>query len=210
VKAVPLKTALTPEGSAQPLFLGGHPALDFLNTLYGPGGRQVETIGSGSAYLDWLVAAGLLDTVASARLARRLEDEALEAAAAEARKFREWARNWLLRWRAAPRRDYGDELSALNKVLARETCYREVVATGKDLTVKAHPRLEGAESLLVLVAGPVAALVTEEQPALVRSCAGADCSLWFLDRTKAHRRLFCSAAACGNRAKVAAFRARRR
>ena len=40
--------------------------------------------------------------------------------------------------------------------------------------------------------------------------AGGDCSLWFLDRTKAHTRLLCSAAACGNRAKVSAFRKRQR
>ena len=45
-------------------------------------------------------------------------------------------------------------------------------------------------------------------PALLKACAGADCTLWFLDRTKAHRRMFCSATACGNRAKVAAFRRR--
>ena len=48
------------------------------------------------------------------------------------------------------------------------------------------------------------------QPALIKRCAGTDCSLWFVDRTKAHGRMFCSAAACGNRAKVAAFRQRQR
>jgi predicted RNA-binding Zn ribbon-like protein len=40
--------------------------------------------------------------------------------------------------------------------------------------------------------------------------AGAGCTLWFVDRTKAHRRIFCSATTCGNRAKVAAFRQRQR
>ena len=48
----------------------------------------------------------------------------------------------------------------------------------------------------------------QEDPALLKACAGADCTLWFMDRTKAHRRMFCSATACGNRAKVAAFRRR--
>nr|WP_254214234.1 CGNR zinc finger domain-containing protein [Burkholderia multivorans] len=32
--------------------------------------------------------------------------------------------------------------------------------------------------------------------------------LWFLDRTKSHRRRWCSKALCGNRQKVAAFRRR--
>ena len=182
--------------------------MDFLNTLFGPDGQQTETIGSGRAFLDWLVAAGLLDPTVGARLPRRFGEEALDDTAAEARRFREWARSWLKRWRAAPRRDYGSELSALNKLLERETCHREVVATGKELTVTTRPRLEQANALVALVAGPVADLVTEEQAALVRSCAGESCSLWFLDRSRSHRRLFCSAAACGNRAKVAAFRAR--
>jgi predicted RNA-binding Zn ribbon-like protein len=44
----------------------------------------------------------------------------------------------------------------------------------------------------------------------VKRCEGAECTLWFVDRTKAHRRRFCSATACGNRDKVAAFRARQR
>ena len=196
------------EPTTQSLFLGGHPALDFLNTLFGPEGQQAETIGNGRAFLDWLVTAGLLDATVAARLPRKFGDEALDSAAAEARKFREWARAWLSRWRAAPRRDYSNELTALNKVLARETCYREVVAAGKELKVTARPRLEQADALVALLAGPIAVLVTEEQAALVRSCAGADCSLWFVDRSKSHRRMFCSAAACGNRAKVAAFRAR--
>lgn len=197
-----------PERSVKPLFLGGHPAMDFLNTLFGPDGQQAETIGSGRAFLDWLVGAGLLDATVGARLPRRFGEEALDGAAAETRAFREWARSWLIRWRAAPRRDYSSELAALNKVLAREACHREVVAAGKGLRVTTRPRLEQANALIALVAGPIAALVTEEQAALVRSCGGADCSLWFLDRSKSHRRLFCSAAVCGNRAKVAAFRAR--
>jgi predicted RNA-binding Zn ribbon-like protein len=32
--------------------------------------------------------------------------------------------------------------------------------------------------------------------------------MWFYDRTKGHRRRWCTSTGCGNRAKVAAFRAR--
>jgi predicted RNA-binding Zn ribbon-like protein len=67
-----------------------------------------------------------------------------------------------------------------------------------------------AEELLALIAGQIALLIVHEDSQLVRRCAGASCTLRFLDRTKAHRRVFCSAAACGNRAKVAAFRNRQR
>jgi predicted RNA-binding Zn ribbon-like protein len=51
-------------------------------------------------------------------------------------------------------------------------------------------------------------LLMQEDLSLVRQCGGEDCTIIFLDRTKSHRRRWCSMAACGNRAKVAAFRAR--
>ena len=70
--------------------------------------------------------------------------------------------------------------------------------------------IDRPDALLALIAGSVAALVTREDPARVRTCVGEGCTLVFLDRTKAGRRRYCSSALCGNRAKVAAFRARRR
>jgi predicted RNA-binding Zn ribbon-like protein len=194
----------------EPLFLGSHPAVDFLNTALAPDGAQIETIGDGRAYLDWFVRAQLLTEPEAARVRRRFGAQALDSAAAEARKVREWAREWLTRWRAAPRADYAGELSALNKLLAREARRLEVVEDKEGLKIVDQLRIDSADTLLGLVAAQIAALLTREEPSLLKACAGPGCTLWFLDRTKAHRRLFCSAATCGNRAKVAAFRQRQR
>jgi predicted RNA-binding Zn ribbon-like protein len=191
-------------------FVAGHAAIDFLNSAYAPGGQQIETLADGPALLAWMVAAGLLDQSESAALARRFTRKALDAAAQEARAVREWARAWLTAWRANPARDYGDEIAALNKLLARETRGRELIAVKRKLELLDRSRFPEANALLAPVAVEIARLVTQEDAALVKSCAGAACTLWFLDRTKAHRRMFCSAAACGNRAKVAAFRRRLR
>jgi predicted RNA-binding Zn ribbon-like protein len=98
----------------------------------------------------------------------------------------------------------------LNRLLEQEKCYRQIAADGARLTLVEHSRIDAASELLLRVALQVALLVTGEQPELVKRCAGVDCILWFVDRTKAHRRMFCSAAQCGNRAKVAAFRERER
>jgi predicted RNA-binding Zn ribbon-like protein len=193
-----------------PLFIGSHPAIDFLNTALAPDGQQIETIGDGRAYLDWFVGAGLLTEAEAARLRRRFRARALDEAAVEARKVREWARAWLTRWRAAPRGDYAEELAVLNKLLARDARRHEVIATEEGLSIVDQLRIDSVETLLGLIAMQIAALITQEDPSLVRNCAGAACTLWFLDRTKAHRRLFCSPATCGNRAKVAAFRKRQR
>jgi len=189
-------------------FVAGHPAIDFLNTAYAPGGVLVETIGDGRALLDWMMGAGLVDKDEAARLARRFTRKSLDAAAEEARTVREWARTWIEAWRANPARDYGDEIAALNKLLARESRGRELVANKRRLELIERPHFEDARELIAPIAVEIARLVTQEDPSLVKACAGTECTLQFLDRTKAHRRVFCSATACGNRAKVAAFRRR--
>jgi predicted RNA-binding Zn ribbon-like protein len=105
---------------------------------------------------------------------------------------------------------YADELTYLNKLLARGVSTHEVISTEEGLDLLERPSLDSPEDLVALIALQVATLITQENPELVKSCAGENCSLWFVDRTKAHRRIFCSAAACGNRAKVAAFRQRQK
>lgn len=194
----------------QTLFLAGHPAIDFLNSAYAPGGQQIETIVDGRALLEWLVGARLLGEDESAAVQRRFSRKALDGVAREARAVREWARTWLAAWRANPGRDYSDEIAELNKLLAREDRERELVVAKRRLSLVDRSRFADANALLAPIAVEIARLLTQEDPALVKACAGADCTLWFLDRTKAHRRMFCSAAACGNRAKVAAFRLRQR
>lgn len=193
-----------------PLFVAGHPAVDFLNTAYAPGGQQIETLVDGRALLDWMASAQLLTEEESAALQRRFSRKALDATAHEARNVREWARTWLTAWRANPARDSSEEIEVLNKLLAREERERELVVSKRRLALVDRSRIADANALLAPIAVAIAQLVSQEDPALVKACAGADCTLWFLDRTKAHRRMFCSAAACGNRAKVAAFRLRQR
>lgn len=191
-------------------FLGSHAAMDFLNTRPAPQGEPVELIGDGAALAHWLQAAGHLDAPALARLRRRFGAAALDEAAAEVRALREWSRDWIARWREAPDADYRRELRHLNALLERGRWMREAVATPEGVRLRERCRVDSPADLTALLAAQVAALVAAEAPALVKRCAGSGCSLWFVDRTKAHGRLFCSASACGNRAKVAAFRERAR
>ncbi|HET7544031.1 MAG TPA: CGNR zinc finger domain-containing protein [Polyangiaceae bacterium] len=194
------------------LFLASQPGLDFLNTRFArlPEGTPVEVIGDGAAFLSWLVEASLLERAVATRLTRRFSAAQLDAAAADARKLRHWAEDWIARWREHPDADFAAELRRLNGLLERVSAYRSVAARSGKFAVTEHARIEAPGDLLGLVAWQVAKLVLEESPELVKRCAGSGCVLWFLDRTKAHRRVFCSAQACGNRAKVAAFRERQR
>jgi predicted RNA-binding Zn ribbon-like protein len=191
-------------------FISGHAALDFLNTSFTPEGEIVETIASGRAWLDWCVAVQLIDEPAAARLAKRVGMRSLDVAAGDARKLREWAEEWLQQWRERPRGDYREQVAALNKLMARGASYSRLEQLREGFALTTHASLDDADALLALVASQLAHLFAEERPDLVKRCAGEKCSLWFLDRTKAHRRVFCSASACGNRAKVAAYRQRQR
>ena len=194
-------------GAMTQFFIGGQPAIDFLNTYYQ---GSVETLESGRDLLTWLVGAGLIDEAESTRVMRRLGAKVLDETAAEARRVREWLREWLTRWRQAPNADYSEELAALNRLMARDAPRSEVVVTDDGLKIVEHWHLASADSIIALIASHVASLITEESPDLLKTCAGPDCTLWFVDRTKAHRRVFCSPTTCGNRAKVAAFRQRQR
>ena len=172
--------------------------------------EPIELIGDGQSFVAWLVSAGLLEASTASKTKRGFRAEALDAVAAEARRFREWTGDWISRWRDAPAGDYEAEVRRLNRLLERAKSYREAVVTKNGMQLMERSRIDSADELIVLVATQVALLIATEKPALVKRCAGTECTLWFLDRTKAHGRLFCSAAVCGNRAKVAAFRERQR
>lgn len=187
-----------------PLFLGGHPALDFLNSAFAPHGAVVETITDGRSFADWLVAAGLLTADEAAQSSKVVGAAALDRIAAEARELREAARSWVADWQAG--RDMGAAQAALDALLRHGPFVWRLAPGG---TPVARPLLDRPAALPALIARQIALLFAHEDPELVRACAGTGCTLLFLDRTKAHRRRFCSAAVCGNRAKVAAHRQRK-
>ena len=148
------------------LLLGGHAAIDFLNTSLAPDGVPIERIADGRSYVEWLVAAGLLEETHAAKLARRFGGEALDAAAAEARKTREWARAWLVGWRAKPGGDYREELATLNRLLAREVPSRVVVATDDGFRLIASPQARERGRAHGLIAEQIATLITLEDASL--------------------------------------------
>jgi len=82
------------------------------------------------------------------------------------------------------------------------------LAPGQDgkLALARIARGDAVASLLGPLAEAVAQLLVEGDFTLVRQCEHPDCILWFYDRTKSHKRRWCSMALCGNRYKAAQFR----
>jgi len=99
--------------------------MDFLNTRPTPRGAPIELIGEETSYAAWLKGARLLHATTAAKLRRRFGTAALDAAAAQARDLREWARDWIARWRDASGGAYRAELHRRNHLMAPATCYPE-------------------------------------------------------------------------------------
>lgn len=182
------------------LFIGDDLALDFANTAFGLGTEQRECLGSDAQVIDWLRLAGL----PTPELGGKPRPGALLEAALALRKT---ARRLLEERKAG---GVGD-VTALNRLLGLGSSYQELVwSDGEEPRCERRQRAATVEALLVPVGEALAALLAEGDFSLVRTCESSDCTLWFYDRTKSHRRRWCSMAQCGNRMKVAAFRARKK
>jgi len=192
--------------------LGDDPALDFLNSTAMPAPDTIEMIGDGRAYLTWLELAGFISAADKDSAARSFGPAELDAVAAEAVRLREWLRPVIAAWAAAD----GPALPAaardhLNEILALGHRFLRIDA-GDDgtLCVRDQRGWDDARQLLVPPAEAAARLLAAGDQQLVRHCEGPTCTLWFYDRTKSHRRRWCSMAACGNREKARKHRERDR
>ncbi len=192
-------------------WLGGRPALDFVNTLRERWRRGVETLVTPEDLEAWMQRAELLpddwrpNRGGGGR--RRLTDEVL----CEARKLR------------------GAIDVGVRAAVAGQPLSRAAVTTIDDWLVHAGARpqialaadghVELAEraaadsprrALGTIALDAATMLGTPAEAARVRICAADDCSARFYDRSPAGRRRWCSMQTCGNAAKVRAHRARQK
>jgi predicted RNA-binding Zn ribbon-like protein len=96
-----------------------------------------------------------------------------------------------------------------NAFLGEGRRHLEVVLNAQnELQAMERYEAETPAQLLAPLAETAARLLVAGDFNLVRKCEHPDCTLCFYDRTKSHRRRWCSMAVCGNRHKVASFRRR--
>jgi predicted RNA-binding Zn ribbon-like protein len=193
-----MKYSPAPSHFPDPPLIADHPVLDLLNTAAQIDGTAIEFLQSDADVLQWLRRTGF----AKADEAAAFEPHSLCVAA---RALREVVRTLVAQRRAGEH----VEVAALNAFLARGRYELELVADGDELRVVRRHEQRTPEQCLMPLAEAAAQLLAEGDFALVRKCESPDCTLYFYDRTKSHGRRWCSMAACGNRHKVASFRARR-
>lgn len=184
-------------GHRDPRRIGDHPALDFLNTA----AAKHEYLVDDRAVLDWLVDSGFHDSSVEAVLGL-LPGELLHHALA----LRKHMRALIF----ARKRGSNHPPDLLNAVLAATKKYQRLqwIVPDEPRRLVAY-EIRSPSDLLHPVAESTAELLESGDFERVRKCENPRCSTWFYDRTKGRRRRWCSTATCGNRAKVAAFRARK-
>lgn len=174
-------------------FVSGSRALDLLSTLGDRHRVPTERLGRPADLNRWLVAAGL---PVSARAGRHDLDDA--------RRLRETV-NRLTRALLAGETPRPDDVRELN-----DWARRPPLAPQADPSLVRHWTGERpVQAALALIAREAAELLTSHERALIRECAAApNCSLLYLDRSRAHRRRWCQMDKCGSRVKMTSYRRR--
>jgi len=180
----------------EPLVLADHPALDLLNTRMMVEGLRRDLLGDDAAAIRWLdqIGLGLSTDVAECGEGRLVD---------ELRALRDSIES-LVQARLDNR---PADPSRLNAFLLRAVP-QLVWAPSAVPVLERFAQPDSVTRRVSKIAYAAAQLLAEGDMSLLRRCESLDCSLMFYDRTKSHKRRWCSMALCGNRHKVAQFRKR--
>jgi predicted RNA-binding Zn ribbon-like protein len=185
-------------GAAWWYWLGGRPAVDFVNTQRERWWRNVETLVTPTDLSLWLQQANLLDEPAAATPAhlsgaRRLRnaiDTGIQAVVDHA---------------ATP----PPATEEINRWLARAPFPQRLQAGSNGVaSLGPAPPADPIRSALAQVAFDAATLLGTQERDRLRICASDTCSARFYDASRAGTRRWCSMTGCGNTAKARRHRAR--
>ncbi|QES23731.1 hypothetical protein DEJ46_35230 [Streptomyces venezuelae] len=189
-----------PGTAAGVTLMGGHPVLDFANTVAWrtDPARHAERVQSATAWARWAVAAGLLTSQQSAALQEALgeaETEETQRQLAALRHLR------ALLWPVLDSLTEGgppppEEWSELRQVILRA---RENAELPPAFPLRWQPGTERLADLGHSLALQAEALLSGPGLERIRRCGGPGCGWFFLDRSRSGTRRWCSSGDCGNR-----------
>ncbi len=189
--------------------VGGHPALDFLNTVkYRGAAVPNDRLATFMDVVDWTRVAGLISDVEARNLAKSIHDiSGVARLHEEICAFREHLR--LLFY--PPEQRNSDYHAAVTEVEAATTALRPVARVDRDsVELTWIIPIEAPHDLKARIVNAAAELLAARSRLRIKTCSGDDCDWLFIDRTKATRRLWCDTRTCGNIARVRRHRFRRK
>jgi predicted RNA-binding Zn ribbon-like protein len=179
-----------------PHFIANNLALDFINSAFGLGESSYDWLADDASAVAWLKAANQLEPEF---------DEPAVGLAVHARLLREAGGRLI----DASTPTLPGDLEVVNQILEAGHPIRKLAPDANaQFVLEEQRRDNNVASLLESIATAFVHLLTEGDLTQVHQCEAHDCTLRFLDANKSRRRRWCSMAVCGNRMKVAAFRAR--
>ncbi|WP_158564195.1 CGNR zinc finger domain-containing protein [Jiangella anatolica] len=186
--------------------IGGHPAVDFLNTVGGFEPALVELLPSYADLVAWAEQTGLIGPEQAGRLrAAARQETATLARAHELRAHLEAVIRAELAG-TAPDRHHLDAIhDAYVAALAAARLGR-----GPAAYAWGWPASDEPESVLWPIADRIVGLLGSADLARLAECSTANCRWIYLDRTKNHNRRWCSDDTCGVNARMRRYRAARR
>lgn len=191
------------------LFVGNHPALDFINTQMIVKGKVTDLFETLDDLLSWLKQAKLVTTAESDSILTSLRDKEGSTLLQRAKLLRTTLRS--LVERVVARKTVSDSaIETLNQYLSQRPGYSTLVRTKGKVEQRFQPAVGLKDGLLAMLAEAASDLICRQNLAWIKKCANDACILYFLDTTKNHGRNWCSMELCGNRMKVAAFFKRKR
>ena len=186
---------------------GGHPALDFVNTLdERPFPEPIENLESYTDLVRFAALTGLVAT-GQARALRKLAAADHAPLARRARQLREHLYGMLTAVRqrkAVPPRTLQAITAAIHEARAARVL---IVSKGEAIFGYDWRSPHAAEVPLHACALAIEDLLTTADRSRVRKCGAGDCEVYFIDRSKGRRRHWCSMTNCGNREKQRRWRA---
>jgi predicted RNA-binding Zn ribbon-like protein len=189
---------------AQFRFVGEHLVLDFVNTAVVEQDEPSDAIPDFPAAVAWFEAAGTLTRRDARALLALAGTREAARALTELHAFRASLRALLDAHRESGR----FPAAAVREINARLEgcgCAREVVATPEGYALRVRYRFERPADLLMPLANAAADLLTSVDHTRLKRCRGDCCDMYFLDTSRNRTRTWCDMAACGNRAKAAAY-----
>lgn len=207
--------AKTNEGRAPFDLCGGHPALDFVNSLnnrFREGG-PTELLTDYADLLRFAQQTGLLDSRQVRRLVGRADPGAAVRTLRSAREMRE-AMAAALYASVDGRAPLATDVRTLERYFHGAGAHRELRWTQPGN--EGQPGLEwdwgrfetNAELPLWILSQSASQLMMSDAMPRIRACGVETCRWLFLDTSKNHTRRWCNMKVCGNRMKARRFQAR--
>ncbi len=177
-------------------FLGGAPWLDLANSSFTLDGSAFDFLSDDNGFARWVEAAGFA-----------VAPENLEAERLAALRLRGLAREILARLNIGASLTV-EQVDQLNGLLSKRAMREQIRQSADGIELDFPDHIDGP-LVATRLASNLAHFLDDYEPGRLKSCDNPTCEMVFYDRGKNNRRRWCTMSICGNRDKVANYRARK-